>query len=192
MEATVNDWWRMVWEQHAHFVLMLTNVEEYNKTKCAKYWPSEGSTNYADLMVTHCSEKRYSGIMPHIFLFWANSCFGCNISIISNIIYISDYLVRTLKLSKARTGNGNVEEGNRDEREILQYHYLVWKDFMAPEHPVGILRFIKRFNEAYTPDKGPILVHCSAGKLYLCSISIDLLKITSKIIERSSEFLFLE
>lgn len=34
---------------------------------------------------------------------------------------------------------------------------------MAPEHPVGILRFIKRFNEAYAPDKGPILVHCSAG-----------------------------
>lgn len=40
---------------------MLTNVEEYNKTKCAKYWPNEGSTNYAEFMVTHCSEKRYSG-----------------------------------------------------------------------------------------------------------------------------------
>jgi protein-tyrosine phosphatase len=98
------------------------------------YWPSaEGSTNYGDFLVTHSSEKRYS-----------------------------DYLVRNLKLSKNRTGSGNMEEGLK-EREILQYHYLVWKDFMAPEHPVGILRFIKRFNEVYATDKGPIWVHCSAG-----------------------------
>lgn len=68
-------------------------------------------------------------------------------------------------MSKNRTGtsNGSQDEGIKEEREILQYHYLVWKDFMAPEHPVGILRFIKRFNEIYGPDKGPILVHCSAG-----------------------------
>jgi len=58
---------------------------------------------------------------------------------------------------------GSADEGTQEEREVTQYHYLVWKDFMAPEYPVGIIRFIKRFNEAYTPDKGPILVHCSAG-----------------------------
>lgn len=62
MDATVNDWWRMIWEQHVHFILMLTNIEEYNKTKCAKYWPSEGSTNYADFVVTHSSEQHYSGV----------------------------------------------------------------------------------------------------------------------------------
>ncbi|ODN01275.1 Tyrosine-protein phosphatase 69D [Orchesella cincta] len=133
MDGTVNDWWRMIWEQHVHFILMLTNVEEYNKTKCAKYWPSEGSTNYADFVVTHSSELRYS-----------------------------DFLVRYLKLSKNRPSSSN-DDSPKEEREVLQYHYLVWKDFMAPEYPVGILRFIKRFNEMYSPDKGPILVHCSAG-----------------------------
>jgi len=68
MEATINDWWRMVWEQHVHLILMLTNIEEYNKTKCAKYWPCEGSTNFADLTITHCNEKRYSGKIVNAYL----------------------------------------------------------------------------------------------------------------------------
>jgi protein-tyrosine phosphatase len=75
-------------------------------------------------------------------------------------VFISDYLVRSLKLKRNRQSeSGEVSE----EREIHQYHYLLWKDFMAPEHPVGIIRFIKRFNEVYSLEKGPILVHCSAG-----------------------------
>lgn len=34
---------------------------------------------------------------------------------------------------------------------------------MAPEHPHGIIKFIKRINEVYSLDKGSILIHCSAG-----------------------------
>ncbi|RWS32026.1 tyrosine-protein phosphatase 69D-like protein [Leptotrombidium deliense] len=54
---------------------------------------------------------------------------------------------------------------NEDEtpRDILQFHFLMWKDFLAPEQPSWLLRFIKRVNEHYCPDKGPLLVHCSAG-----------------------------
>lgn len=61
MEATVVDWWRLIWEQRVTLILMLTNTEEYNKTKCAKYWPSEGSSVYGDITVTHNSEKEFSG-----------------------------------------------------------------------------------------------------------------------------------
>jgi len=77
-----------------------------------------------------------------------------------NYLTLSDYLVRDLNLKRARQSeNGEVIE----ERDVQQFHYLVWKDFMAPEHPVGIIRFIKRFNEVYSLEKGPILAHCSAG-----------------------------
>ncbi|KAL1455691.1 hypothetical protein WDU94_009768 [Cyamophila willieti] len=41
MEHTVNDFWRMIWEQHLEIVIMLTNLEEYSKIKCAKYWPEQ-------------------------------------------------------------------------------------------------------------------------------------------------------
>ncbi|XP_043676393.1 tyrosine-protein phosphatase 69D-like [Vespula pensylvanica] len=126
MENTVCDYWRMIWEQHLELILMLTNLEEYSKTKCAKYWPDKSETkNFGDITVEHIRERAYS-----------------------------DYVVRELKMTRL---------GERDARTIVQYHFLVWKDFMAPEHPHAILRFIKRVNEAYSLEKGPILVHCSAG-----------------------------
>ncbi|XP_043266767.1 tyrosine-protein phosphatase 69D isoform X2 [Venturia canescens] len=126
MENTVCDYWRMIWEQHLELVLMLTNLEEYSKTKCAKYWPDKEETkNFGDITVEHIKQRPFS-----------------------------DYVVRELKMSRT---------GERDSRIIVQYHFLVWKDFMAPEHPHAILRFIKRVNEAYSLEKGPILVHCSAG-----------------------------
>ncbi|XP_044012009.1 tyrosine-protein phosphatase 69D isoform X2 [Aphidius gifuensis] len=126
MENTVCDYWRMIWEHHLELVLMLTNLEEYSKTKCAKYWPDKTETkNFGDICVQHIKQRTYS-----------------------------DYVVRELKMTKT---------GERDARTIIQYHFLVWKDFMAPEHPHAILRFIKRVNEAYSLEKGPILVHCSAG-----------------------------
>lgn len=60
-----------------------------------------------------------------------------------------------------RNSNGSDEEEER--RHISQYHYLVWKDFMAPEHPHGIIKFIRQINSVYSVQRGPILVHCSAG-----------------------------
>lgn len=130
MDTTVNEFWRMIWEQHLELILMLTNLEEYSKTKCAKYWPDkiDGDKIFGDITVCHVDETRYS-----------------------------DYLIRNLKISR------KVGMKDQEERQIIQYHYLVWKDFMAPEHPNGIIKFIKRINEVYTIDKGCILVHCSAG-----------------------------
>lgn len=127
MDNTVNDFWRLVWEQHLEMVLMLTNLEEYSKTKCAQYWPDAGagSRRFGELEVTHVRENRFA-----------------------------DYLVRELKL---KMGDGG------EERRVIQYHYLVWKDFMAPDNPAGILKFIRRVNDQYSLDKGPLLVHCSAG-----------------------------
>jgi protein tyrosine phosphatase len=71
----------MVWEQHLELILMLTNLEEYSKTKCAKYWPDEadGDKMHGDFGVAHVREKRYSGLLVallhvtvlHIFLTFA-------------------------------------------------------------------------------------------------------------------------
>ncbi|XP_049536218.1 tyrosine-protein phosphatase 69D isoform X3 [Anopheles darlingi] len=131
MDATINDFWRMIWEQHLELIVMLTNLEEYNKTKCAKYWPecTNDSIQYGDLLITFQS-----------------------------ITYHPDYIIRTLKVTKR-----SASSGEETSREISQYHYLAWKDFMAPEHPQGITKFINRINSEYSLQRGPILVHCSAG-----------------------------
>uniref|UniRef100_A0A182JAQ7 protein-tyrosine-phosphatase n=1 Tax=Anopheles atroparvus TaxID=41427 RepID=A0A182JAQ7_ANOAO len=131
MDATINDFWRMIWEQHLEIIVMLTNLEEYNKTKCAKYWPegTNDSIQYGELLITFHS-----------------------------ITYYADYIIRTLKVTKR-----SASSGEETCREISQYHYLAWKDFMAPEHPQGITKFINRINPEYSLQRGPILVHCSAG-----------------------------
>lgn len=68
----------------------------------------------------------------------------------------SDYVVRRFFVE-------HTEDGITEEREILQFHFTMWKDFLAPDQPSWLLRFIKRVNEHYVSDRGPLLVHCSAG-----------------------------
>lgn len=62
MDSTVNDFYRMIWEQHLEIIIMLTNLEEYNKTKCAKYWPERvsDSVQFGEITVSFESEQRYS------------------------------------------------------------------------------------------------------------------------------------
>lgn len=62
METTVNDFWRMIWEQNLEVIVMLTNLEEYNKTKCAKYWPEKqlDTSQFGEFDVHFSAENRFS------------------------------------------------------------------------------------------------------------------------------------
>lgn len=131
LEHTVADFWRMVYEQGVEIIIMLTNLEEYNRVKCAQYWPQAGDSNYCTtpviINVGFCTETRYS-----------------------------DYIVRELKLTITKG------ENDKEVRTVYHYHYLQWKDFNAPEHAPGMLKFVKRINEAWS-GTSPMVVHCSAG-----------------------------
>ncbi|XP_074599134.1 protein tyrosine phosphatase non-receptor type corkscrew isoform X2 [Brevipalpus obovatus] len=39
---TVNDFWRMLWQENSRVIVMTTKEVERGKNKCARYWPSEG------------------------------------------------------------------------------------------------------------------------------------------------------
>lgn len=151
MDSTINDFWRMIWEQHLEIIVMLTNLEEYNKAKCAKYWPEQVNdvTKFGEITVTFTREQRFS-----------------------------DYLVRELKITRRNSGQVNNSNANNvnstnatssagsedeEERRITQYHYLAWKDFMAPE--LGVIKFIRQINDVYSVQRGAILVHCSGESL---------------------------
>jgi protein tyrosine phosphatase len=43
LDETANDFWRMMWEQNASVVVMVTREIEGERVKCAQYWP-EGET----------------------------------------------------------------------------------------------------------------------------------------------------
>ncbi|MCJ8735808.1 hypothetical protein PDJAM_G00251700 [Pangasius djambal] len=55
LPATVNEFWRMIWEKHAHTIVMLTKCYEQGRVKCEKYWPPETKL-YNNILVTTTSE----------------------------------------------------------------------------------------------------------------------------------------
>nr|XP_022315948.1 receptor-type tyrosine-protein phosphatase kappa-like isoform X2 [Crassostrea virginica] len=51
-KTTMNDIWRMVWEEKSRTVIMLTNPTETGKKKCEQYWPDPTETKeYAGIKV---------------------------------------------------------------------------------------------------------------------------------------------
>ncbi|XP_051004271.1 receptor-type tyrosine-protein phosphatase C [Acomys russatus] len=59
-DETVDDFWRMIWEQKATVIVMVTRCEEGNRNKCAEYWPcmEEGTRAFRDIVVTINEHKR--------------------------------------------------------------------------------------------------------------------------------------
>ncbi|XP_055480646.1 receptor-type tyrosine-protein phosphatase C isoform X2 [Psammomys obesus] len=59
-DETVDDFWRMIWEQKATVIVMVTRCEEGNRNKCAEYWPcmEEHTRAFRDVVVTINEHKR--------------------------------------------------------------------------------------------------------------------------------------
>ncbi|KAH9383056.1 hypothetical protein HPB48_023778 [Haemaphysalis longicornis] len=55
---TVDDFWRMVWQENVCKIVMLTGLVETGKTKCEKYWPTK-SANYGEVQVHLMAEEKF-------------------------------------------------------------------------------------------------------------------------------------
>ncbi|XP_059138093.1 receptor-type tyrosine-protein phosphatase H [Peromyscus eremicus] len=54
---TVGDFWRLVWEQQSHTLVMLTNCMESGRVKCEHYWPLDAQPcTHGQLQVTVINE----------------------------------------------------------------------------------------------------------------------------------------
>ncbi|CAI5659057.1 unnamed protein product [Oreochromis niloticus] len=59
LPSTVNDFWRMIWEQRVKRIIMVTNCIEGGQTKCEQYWPADRKPClYGELLVTMRSEQQ--------------------------------------------------------------------------------------------------------------------------------------
>ncbi|XP_029343535.1 receptor-type tyrosine-protein phosphatase kappa isoform X1 [Acyrthosiphon pisum] len=58
-ENTVNDFWRMIWQENACCIVMLTKTFDFIKVMCIQYWPSAkvNSENYGDLNISVLHEE---------------------------------------------------------------------------------------------------------------------------------------
>ncbi|KAM9436281.1 receptor-type tyrosine-protein phosphatase H-like [Clarias gariepinus] len=61
LPSTVNDFWRMVWEQKSSAIVMLTNCTEGGRIKCEQYWPMDDMPClYGNVRVSVLSEQKES------------------------------------------------------------------------------------------------------------------------------------
>ncbi|CAB4035390.1 receptor-type tyrosine- phosphatase S [Paramuricea clavata] len=63
--VTLNDMWRMVWEQRSYSIVMVTSLVELRKPKCDKYWPDEGTEKYGDIDVTLMKIEEFAYYIIH-------------------------------------------------------------------------------------------------------------------------------
>ncbi|GFQ99834.1 phosphatidylinositol phosphatase PTPRQ [Trichonephila clavata] len=65
---TVDDFWRMIWEQSVSMIVMLTQCVERGKKKCEQYWPDAGEAkHYGDMQVRTISESMLSSYIIRLF-----------------------------------------------------------------------------------------------------------------------------
>ncbi|WAR09475.1 PTPRB-like protein [Mya arenaria] len=69
LPGTIDDFWRMVWEQNVMVIVMLTQCKERNRVKCEMYWPDtvQEAKQYGDVVVNPTSITNMNKFNINIF-----------------------------------------------------------------------------------------------------------------------------
>ncbi|RVE48716.1 hypothetical protein evm_006610 [Chilo suppressalis] len=140
--ATLDAFWRMIWQHRVHTIVMITNLVERGRRKCDMYWPGGGRG----------SSAQHGGIQVRLLHEDVRAAYT-----------VRHMRVRHMRLNDSDKGSESSSESQDVDKDgwrpIAQYHYTVWPDHGTPRHPLAVLPFVR----AASADPGTVLVHCSAG-----------------------------
>jgi hypothetical protein len=68
-EHTINDFWRMIWEQRSFVIVMLTKVFDFIRVMCCQYWPmiENKPEIYGQIEVTLLTEEPLADFVIRTF-----------------------------------------------------------------------------------------------------------------------------
>ena len=187
---TFDDFWRVIWEQDARIIVMLTAESEGGQVKSHAYWKSG---EYGSIKVHQNSERRVlltsksdikstSQQRPSAPRRLTTS--GATPSVEKKFNFQPADIKTTPKQPEEEPAVivrhfTIAHKASSSMREITQLQYTQWPDFGAPASPLAILKLIEIVNKfqrsASSPSSAtaphepandrsrPIIVHCSAG-----------------------------
>jgi protein tyrosine phosphatase len=149
MDDTIEDLWRMIWEQWSSSMVILCDFEEDGESTCSRFWPEkvDETVTYGKMIVKLLSvEERVQ------------------------------YTVRKIMLSQDST-YVNMAPGGADHIVVTQFHYAKWQQNENPKDASPLLKLMDQLlhNQMKTGNKA-ITVMCNDGcgrtGSFLCIYSV--------------------
>ncbi|XP_031622627.1 receptor-type tyrosine-protein phosphatase kappa isoform X1 [Contarinia nasturtii] len=77
-EETVNDFWRMVWQENVSAIIMLTKTFDFTKVMCIQYWPPslDKTEVYGDIHIGIVAEEQLANFQIRTFRIWKENLDG--------------------------------------------------------------------------------------------------------------------
>ena len=63
IKNTLVDHWRMIWQEHAQVIIMVTNIKEGEKAKCQQYWPDNDSKEFGPFRITLSDQQMFANFI---------------------------------------------------------------------------------------------------------------------------------
>ena len=67
LTKTLVDYWRLVWQERVHAIVMVTNLREDKKLKCQQYWPENDCKDFGPFRVTLTDTQLFANFTIRLF-----------------------------------------------------------------------------------------------------------------------------
>ena len=188
--ATFKDFWRVVWEQEARIIVMLTAESEGGQLKSHPYWLPGDYGPFKVQIIEESSQPLGESLHPkpqksHTLPLGTPRPKGLSPPNRQNSAQLgtspSFFGFKPPSNSPAPTPGGSSTPSDRHNatvrtliithsglpfapiRQITQIHCSTWPDFGIPAHPRDLLALIELCSSHRQDGGQPVVVHCSAG-----------------------------
>lgn len=134
------------------------------------YWPKEGIETYGIIQVKLVQEDVMATYTVRTFVIKHLKLAKKNKNATEKTVYQYHY-TNWPDHGKCTTSVLGPFSFETNDKNHFSINFQLVVPLGTPDHPLPVLNFVKKSSDANPRDAGPIVVHCSAGKYSMQSIS---------------------